>query len=237
MSQIKSFNSFYNHLEITIQKNEISYTIFDENKKILLRQTMNVSINNTPNQLIDFIFNQPPIQSFDGDIILIFENSFYTLFPHDLFRVEDYQTIFELEHGKIEKASYMSELIENWGVYFVFRISEKIKSFLQKKNPQIEIKHRVAELLNQKVDRKDGVYVLFSKYFTTIIVVKNKELQLTTSFETTTAEDASFFVLSTYEQLKLDKEKDCLNIINVEQQSKELKSILKSYISEIEIIK
>ncbi len=237
MSLKAPLNSYDNHLEIIIREDGISYLILNKENKVLLSQEINIPTEKSESGLIDFFFNQPELQIFNKNVTIIFDNTTYTLFPNEFFRLEDYQSIFELEHGKKEKSTYTYDLIRKWGVHFVFRISDKINSFFEEKYPQAKIKHKIAELLKEKVHKKDGVYVLYNNDITTIVVVKNNELQLTTSFHTPHLEDSGYFVLSVYEELDCDKEKYPLYIIYVKQQAKALQSLLNKHICNIKIIK
>ncbi len=237
MSSTLPLSSFDNQLEITIRKNGISYVVLNKENNILLRQEINVPTENSESGLIDFFFNQPELQVFDKNVTIIFDNTTYTLFPYELFRLENYQSIFELEHGKVDKTTYIYEPIKKWGVHFVFRLPDKIKFFFEEKYPQAKIKHKIAGLLSDKVKKENGVYVLYSNDTTTIVAVKNNELQLTTSFHTPNLEDAGYFILSTYEELKLEKKRYPLHLIYVKQQVKALQSLLDKHIPEIKIIK
>ncbi len=237
MSSKVLLKSFDNHLEITIRNNGVSYIVQDKENKILLRQDINVPTENSDSGLIDFFFSQPELQVFDKNVTIVFDNTTYTLFPNEFFKLESYHSIFELEHGTEEKTTYICEPIKKWGIYFVFRISNKIRSFFEEKYPKAKIKHKIEELLNDRVKQTDGVYTLYNEDTTTIVVVKNNELQLTTSFYTPNVEDSAYFVLSVYEELDLDKKKYPLHLIYVKQQSKALQPLLSKHISDIKIIK
>ncbi len=235
MSEKQPFNSSENYLEITIKKDGVNYVVLDSEKKVLLRQEINVPTDNSGNDIIDFFFNQPELQVFDKNVTITFDNTTYTLFPNELFRKEDYKTLFEIEHKSQENTTYLFHKIEKWELYFVFRISEKINSFFNEKYPQAKIKHSVSQFLKKRVKKDDGVYVLSENTITTIVVVKNGELQLTTSFHTPTDEDATFYILSVYKELELKNEEFPISIFGTKNRKIELKRLLENQIQKIRI--
>ncbi len=233
MSEKQPFNSLDNQLKITIKKDGVHYLVLDSEKKILLRQEINLPTENSGNDIVDFFFNQPELQVFDKNVKITFDNTIYTLFPNELFRKEDYKTLFEIEHKSQENSTYLFHKIEKWELYFVFRISEKIKSFFNEKYPQAKIKHSVSQFLKKRVKKEDGVYVLSQNTITTVAVVKNSELQLTTSFHTPTNEDAIFYILSIYKELELKNEEFPVSIFGTKNKQRELKRLLENQIKEI----
>ncbi len=236
MSEKQPFNSLDTHLEIIIKKDGVSYSVLNSEKKILLRQDINVPTDNSGNDIIDFFFNQPELQVFDKNVTIIFDNTTYTLFPNELFKLQDYQFLFEIEHSKQENTVYVYEQISSWEFYFVFRISEKIKSFFDEKYPRAKIKHTVLDFLKKKVQKEDGTYVLSKNKITTIVVVLNGELKLATSFYTPMHEDAIYYILSVYKELKLNNNEFPISILGTKQPTKELKTLLENQITNIKTL-
>ena len=140
-----------------------------------------------------------------NEVQVIVETDFYVFVPAPIFNVQSIDDYFYFQHPKDRQQIVLFNRVENWDAVNVFSIPVQLNEALNELFPDSVIKHQLSYFLSEKLGTKeDGVYVYARLKTMDIVAVKSKTLTLVNSFAYNTAEDMAFFVLSIFDQLKLD---------------------------------
>ncbi len=226
-------NSQENVLEILVKPETIIYSIADDNGQVLLRQEVNILSGKSADIAVyEHFFNQPELQITSENTTIIFSNSQYQLVPSELFREQNMKLIFEVEHGALEDEYLKYLVLPKWSAHLVFAVPSKMMDFFKSKFPEAEIEHHVGNLLKRKIDKNaNAVWAYLRNDAMDLLIVKDNQLHLLSSFEVKTKEDICYFILNAYEQLQLDTEKYTLNVLSEDIVNKDVVELLESYIS------
>lgn len=229
------FNSSENILEILIKPESIIYSIADDNGQILLRQEVNILPGKSADMAVyEHFFNQPELQITSENTTIIFSNSHYQLVPSELFRDENMKLMFEMEHGTLEDEYLKYLVLPKWSAHLVFAAPGKMMDFFKSKFPEAEIEHHIGNLLKRKIDRNsNAIRAYLRNNAMDLIVVKDKQLQLLSSFEVHTKEDICYFILNAYDQFQLDTETFPLNIFSEDNIDNETVELIETYITTV----
>ncbi len=224
-------------LNILISSDSILYTISDEYDQVFLRQEINL-LRSRKSELGGYeqFFNQPELNILSDNVRIIFEDSLYQIIPSEFFIKKDIKTVYEIEHGKLNRDVLNYKVLPKWRVHLIYKIPERMYRFFRDKYPKAQFDHRISHNLKKKVEKNNpAIYAFLRSKEIDIIVVDQAKLQLAATYGVATNEDILYHILNVYEQLSLDVDEFPLQIKFKDKTNETLFNLLAGYIKEIKI--
>ena len=201
------------YLVIEVSDRLFSYVLLDADRKQLycLRQynfdwLLKTSIAEQLDSIID---NDPYLQGNIRDVIVVYNYEESNLVPENYFNLGLNKTLTELVFGKAKKGLVISEKINNWSLYNVYRIPREVHTKMQQRFSAGKYWHYYSLLLssNDPSDRKDPECTLIFYADRFICFIANAEkLQLMQTWMYQTPEDVSYYLLAVCERFKYNQE-------------------------------
>jgi hypothetical protein len=131
--------------------------------------------------------------------------------PEACFNINTNREIVELLHGDLNRGIILSEKIQGWDLYNVFRVPAEIHTLFQRCFPASRHWHFYSLWLKcsrqQMQMGSDYLSVIFYPNSILVAVSSNRQLQLLQKLAYETAEDIAFHLLNICNQMQLDPEK------------------------------
>jgi hypothetical protein len=185
-------------------------------------------------EIISLFETQSGINPVDySEIQLVVESDVYVFVPAPIFNIQHIDDYFYFQHPKVNRQIVLFDRVENWDAVNVFSVPAQLNEALSQLFPDTAVRHQLSYFLSEKIRTKaDGVYIWMRPKIFDAVVVNSKTLTLLNSFAYNTAEDVAFFVLSIFDQLKLDTETTAVQLYQ-RNNSDKLKELIASYVKKI----
>lgn len=138
------------------------------------------------------------------------------LIPEKHFHIDMTKEFASLVHGDLQKSVVLSEKIQGWGSYNLFRIPVDMHAFFQQRFKNAKYWHYYSIWLECRYKapsgNPDSVNVIFYPNKILVAVIADNELKLVQSYVYDTADDVSYYLLSMYEHFNLSQDKTPLYI-------------------------
>jgi len=206
-------------LSIRFSSDGFSLSILDKTDVSLVKRDVFESLfQMQKNEIVQLFETQAGIVPSDyNEIQLIVESGFYVFVPSSIFKIQNTDDYFYFQHEKDKRQIVLFNRIPNWDAVNVFSIPAQLNEALNELFPDAVVNHQLSYFLSEKIrTRENGVYVWIRPKMFDVAVVKSGILTLTNSFAYHTAEDFAYFILSIFDQLKLDTETIAVTITNYE---------------------
>lgn len=172
-----------------------------------------------------------------SSVLVIHQNSLFTLVPTPYFsenKLSEYLN-FNIKTLATDFIAFDNiKVINTKNVYVPY---VNINNYLFHNFGDFEYKHHltlyIEKILSISNSDEKKVYVNVSKNSIDIVVIKNKQLELSNSFDFDTKEDFIYYILFTFEQLKLDVEEVQLYFTGAIELESEIYNITYKYIRNI----
>lgn len=172
---------------------------------------------------------------------IILQNSHVSLIPSSVFNENQKDNYLNISYYKLKEEKSYSYPLSNTEAVAVFFEKQQCVEELEDSYPNMLLKHSSnsfidSMLLKTKNIKGEFIYTHVNKLSFELLIIRNGELLLYNFFEYKTAEDFSYFLLFSCEQLKLDVEK--LNLFFSGKISKESKifQLIYTYIRNVNFL-
>jgi len=197
-------------LSIRFSSDGFSLSILDHTDALLVKRDVSEPLFQMQKNEIVQLFETKAgiIPSAYSDIELIVESDFYVFMPSPIFKAQNLDDYFYFQHEKDSRQIVLFNRIPNWDAVNIFSIPTQLNGALNELFPDAVVSHQLSYFLSEKMSTKDErVCVWLRPKMFDVAVVKSGQLTLINSFVYDTAEDFTYFILSIFDQLKLDTEK------------------------------
>ncbi|OAD44995.1 hypothetical protein LPB303_09815 [Polaribacter atrinae] len=172
-----------------------------------------------------------------SSVLVIHQNNLFSIVPNQYFSediLSDYLN-FNIKTLATDFIAYDDiESIHAKNVYVPY---VNINNYLFQNFGEFEYKHHLTILIEKLISSNNSnekkVFVNVSKENYDIVILQNKELQFSNSFNFQTKEDFIYYILFTFEQLKLDVEKIALFFTGDIEPESEIYKITYQYIRNV----
>lgn len=160
-------------------------------------------------QLDSIIDNDPYLQANVKDVIIVYNYEESNLVPEGFFNLGLNKTLTELVFGKAKKGLVISEKINNWSLYNVYRIPREVHTKMQQRFSAGKYWHYYSLLLTS-TPPSDGeapvcTVIFYADRFICFIANAGK-LQLVQTWTYQTPEDVSYYLLAVCSRFQYNQE-------------------------------
>ncbi len=227
------------HVSIQVSLNGFSFCLLDtaRNKYVALKHYEFDTKETTLEENIKRVSNEDEFLNKEyKSSRLIFTTRKFTLVPTPIFNKEYLKKYFSFNHNLEESERIYFNHLRNADAYVIFAIPGNLSDIFNYHFPKIKIYHQstpfIESILRNHKNSQDKhtMFLNAGEDLFDIAVVHLKNLKLYNCFFYKNENDLIYFVLYTYEYLKLDAEKTVLVIFGSLSKSSKYYEILKKYI-------
>jgi hypothetical protein len=160
-------------------------------------------------QLDSIIDNDPYLQGNIKDVTIVYNYEESNLIPDGYFNLGLNKTLTEVVFGKAKKGLVISEKVNNWLLYNVYRIPREVHTKLQQRFSAGRYWHFYSLLLASITPSNDpGPVCTLTFYADRFIcfIADGGKLQLLQTWAYQTPEDVSYYLLAVCSRFKFDQE-------------------------------
>jgi hypothetical protein len=218
------------HLILQISFNQLTIILLNTNSVIDFYHNIKIE-----NNLTDIFNNEKTLQLKYRKTTITFSNIAYTLVPNYLFVNEHSKEILEFSTDisdviKLEKIREIDSTL-------IYSISEEIENLVSNFFPSATLKPQQSILIEQYIQAKnklDNAYLFFNENILNITIFKDENLVFSNAFLFKTKEDILYYILFTFEQLKISTESVKVKLYGHIVKNDEIYKLLYDYIRNIE---
>ena len=218
------------HLILQISFNQLTIILLNTNSVIEFYHNIKIE-----NNLTDIFNNEKTLQLKYRKTTITFSNIAYTLVPNYLFVNEYSREILEFSSDisdviKLEKIREIDSTL-------IYSISEEIENLVSNFFPSATLKPQQSILIEQYIQAKnklDNAYLFFNENILNITIFKDENLVFSNAFLFKTKEDILYYILFTFEQLKISTESVKVKLYGHIVKNDEIYKLLYDYIRNIE---
>ena len=244
--KIKTFNSSeFNKLSIQVSLNGLSFCVLDTvDHKIELSDAISFEKERTPyglqKGLVALLERNSLSKKTFSEVLVIHRNSLFSLVPKSLFNEENLANYLKF-NSKILATDHISfDELDDLDIVNVYISYMNVNNYIYELFGEFTYKHNGSVLLetllkSNTTENKPICYVNSLHSQMDIVVISQKKLLFYNSFKYHTKEDFIYYLLFTYEQLKLKTEKTALKLFGSIQKDDELYALCYQYIKNVSI--
>lgn len=200
-----------------------------------------LSLENVLKNIQQIVFEEPLLQNKYQYINITFKNRLNTFVPVELFQEHLLANYLQYNIKVLSDDFITFDTLKNDKLVNVYIPFVNITNYFLDLFGPFNYKHAgtvlVEKLININKDIKDTiVYVHVSKNDFEIIVLKQHELILYNSFVLNTIEDFAYFILFTFEQLKLDSNFNKVVLLGNIDEKSELYPLIYKYVRNVSFL-
>jgi Protein of unknown function (DUF3822) len=193
-------------LLVQVGSNFLNYAVVHNNTRqvLCLRYRNFISAEATPNklELIEHIQQDEFLQQSFRQVVLVYSTPESIMVPEALYNIGHTKTMLDVVYGNLQKGAILSEKVQGWHMYNVYRVPPHFQTALQVQYPQAKCWHHHSLLLQQwdkaDAERTDKIAVTFNHNSMQVVVFKNKQLQLVQQYAYSHAEDVAYYLLQCF---------------------------------------
>jgi len=226
-------------LLIEVGEKMFSYVIYnkEERRFLGLRQ---YNLDYTPGKtmlenLLEIITNDELLQIPFKEAFVIYNYTDSSFLPEKVFHIELNQPVTEIIYGNARKGLMLSEKVNGWKMYNIYRVPREIHALLQRKFASGNYWHYYTLLLNEgqtqtSNDEQVIKMVMRSDQFL-VAVFKGTNIQLMQSYSYQTPDDVSYYLLAICNRFNISQEKVTLIVSGLlDEQSRLYQELLKYFL-------
>lgn len=235
----------YLKLILQISLTEISFCLLDTlhqkmetfGRHKLPKETSTLA---TENAIIDYIQNNPALQTPMDDVLVVHQNNLLTFVPQEYFAEEQLASYLQY-NVKVYPTDFLThDPIENYDMHTVYIPYATINNALLDIFGDFTYKHAASILVKKVLDwtknkEEAHIFVHFQENNFQLVAVKNQQLVLFNSFEFQTKEDFLYYLLFTAEQLHWNPETFTLKLLGNITKESELFQIAYKYVRNVSL--
>jgi len=226
------------HLSIQLGISHFSYCLlntitltYDYAKKYTLS-----SVDDTAAEIIEIINNDAIIKAEFSSQSVAFVNFPSTLVPSSLYKKEEAETILAFNTEVMGKV--LADTILSQKAYLIYSVPESILTIVNNFFPEAKQKAQESILIQQYSqlnNNTEKAYLYLNQRKVTITLFKESKLVFNNSFAYITKEDLLYFVLFSFEQLKLSTENIEVILFGNIEKDDEYFNLLYDYIRDLKL--
>lgn len=195
-----------------VAEKEFCYVIYNKEQhrfRGLRKYSFDVSADRTTADVLrDIIAEDDLLQMDPKEAAVVYNYADSNLLPEKYFNIDIARPITELVHGDAQKGLLLSEKVQGWEMYNIYRVPRDVHTLFQQKFAAGKYWHFYSLLMVslKKEDGFDGALlhtVFYADKFITA-VLKEGRLQLLQSYEYQTPDDVSYYLLSICRQFGIE---------------------------------
>jgi len=235
----------YHKLSIQVSLNGLSFCIVDTlTNKVLQSETSVFETERTPHGLqkglVALIDKNDIASKIFVEVIVIHRNKLFSLVPKPLFDTNELANYLKFNTRILANDHLAFDEIESYDMINVYVPFTNVNNYIYDLFGEFTFKHSgtvmVESLLGTQNRNKDSIcYVHIAHQQMEITVIQNKTLLLYNSFEFNTKEDFIYYLLFTFEQLKLDTESTPLKLFGDVEEGDRIYDICYEYVNKVSI--
>jgi Protein of unknown function (DUF3822) len=201
------------HLVMEVSQHIFSYAVMNAEKqaeRLRIYQLHAESNRDLAAELEEIIFEDEVLKEKMKERIVMYNFPDCHLVPEKYFHADTNKELIELLHGDLNKGAILSEKIDGWEKYNVFRVPLEVHNLFQRGFANGRYWHYYSLWMKCGQKEQGGyeeyITVLFYPNRILVAVIKNKQLQLLQSFSFEVVEDVAFYLLTICNQLELSPE-------------------------------
>ncbi|WP_343330319.1 DUF3822 family protein [Polaribacter staleyi] len=175
-----------------------------------------------------------------SSVLVVHQNNLFTLVPTPYFSEDKLSEYLNFNIKTLATDFIAFDDIENCNAKNVYVPYVNINNYLFQNFGEFEYKHHFTILIEKLILKNSSdekkVFINVSKNNFDIVVLQNKQLEFSNSFYFDTKEDFIYYILFTFEQLKLDVEKTPLSFIGDIEKTSEIYKITYQYIRNVSFL-
>jgi len=226
-------------LLIEVGEKLFSYVVYHKEQRrfLALRQ---YNLDYTPGKnllesLLEIISGDELLQTHFREAFIIYNYSDSNLLPSKFFHIELNQPVTELVYGNARKGLMLSEKVNGWDMYNVYRVPREIHALLQRRFAAGNYWHYHTLLLSDgdvsaTPDSQVIKMVMGTDQFL-VAVFKDKQIQLLQSYTYQTPDDVSYYLLAICNRFQISQDKVVLVVSGLlDEQSRLYQELLKYFL-------
>ncbi|MEX0273581.1 MAG: DUF3822 family protein [Flavobacteriaceae bacterium] len=176
-----------------------------------------------------------------AEVLLIHQNTYFSWVPKSLFDASQLANYLKFNTRILANDELTHDVLGNFDLINVYAPFTNINGVIKELYGDFEHQHHstllVQSLLNKQEYPKETVcYVHVGPKQMDIIVINGKKLSLFNCFSHTSKEDFIYYLLFTFEQLKLDTENTRLMLFGTIEEDDELYTLCAEYLKKLSVI-
>lgn len=233
----KDLNSPYS-LSVQLSLTGLSF-LLEEESKTVFSQNISFSEPKNPDDLlyeIEKAFAEyKPLQKPVFDLTLIYQNPFYSIIPATLFNEDEAEQYLRLNTRIFSTDFVVYDTIENFELVNVYVPLANINNYFFELYGEFSYFHFATTFLenilqNEKTGNPKKMYACLHGQQVDVVVTSGKKIVLCNSFQYTTPEDLTYYILFVAEQLQLNPEEFELEVSGVISKDDGFYELLYTYI-------
>ena len=145
-----------------------------------------------------------------SSVLVIHQNNLFTLVPNAYFSEDKLLEYLDFNIKTIATDFITFDNIESMNAKNVYVPYVNINNYLFQNFGEFEYKHHltilIEKLISLPASKERKVYINVSKENFDVVILQNKKIEFSNSFSFETKEDFMYYILFTFEQLKIDVE-------------------------------
>lgn len=226
-------------LLIEVGEKVFSYVVYhkEQQRFLALRQ---YNLDFTPGKtllesLLEIISNDEMLQVPFREAFVIYNYTDSNFLPAKFFHIELNQPTTELVYGNARKGLMLSEKVNGWDLYNIYRVPREIHALLQRKFAAGNYWHYYTLLLSdgqvKSTPESQVIKLVMGADHFLVAVFKDKAIQLLQSYTYQTPDDVSYYLLSICNRFHISQEKVVLIVSGLlDEQSRLFQELLKYYL-------
>ncbi len=233
-------------LSIRISPDGLSFCILDPvvNTYIFFDHYSHESKDVNWSQTLHILESNQYLQLPYKKVFCLIESTDSTLIPTSLFDKEKYESIYDLVHQtSVLPSKLLYHKIRMADAYNLFKVPYKLYANLKAKYTSISFFHQHSPFIEsclisgQNLNKKSIIHISLNENFFDIVVVKSRYLALCNSFKIKSEKDFIYFLLYTFEQLKLCSQETIVTLYGITDRQNTYYLALKKYLRQTQLSK
>jgi len=225
------------HLSIQLGISHFSYCLLNTTTFTYDYAKMHTlsSVDDTASEIIEIINNDAIIKAEFSSESVAFVNFPSTLVPSSLYKKEDAEAI--LAFNTEIKGKVLADIILSQKAHLIYSVPESILTIVSNFFPKAKQKAQESILIQQysQLNNTEKAYLYLNQNKVAITFFKRNKLVFNNSFDYITKEDLLYFVLFSFEQLKLSTENIEVILFGNIEKDDEYFNLLYDYIRNIKL--
>lgn len=235
----------FNKLSIQVSLNGLYFCIFDITSNTVLSSENTVFAKElTPYGVLKRLkqlFDQHNLQKKQfSEVVVVHRNNLFSFVPKVLFSSQELANYLKFNTKILANDHLAHDELESYEMVNVYVPFVNINNYIYDLFGEFTFKHNgtvmVESLLNNPKNTKEPVcYAYVYEKQIDITIIAQKQLLLFNSFKFVTKEDFLYYVLFTFEQLKLDPESVPLKLFGAIEEDDDIFEICYRYVKQVSI--
>jgi len=192
-------------------------------------------VNDTASEIIEIINNDAIIKTEFSSQSVAFVNFASTLVPSSLYKKKEEETI--LAFNTEVKGKILADIILSQKAHLIYSVPKNILTIVNNFFPKAKQKAQESMLIQQysQFNNTEKAYLYLNQNKVIITLFKGNKLVFNNSFDYITKEDLLYFVLFSFEQLKLSTENIEVILFGTIEKDDEYFNLLYDYIRNLKL--